>query len=590
MKNSCIVLAATAILAATASYAVEEPSLYPVNAVLFKLVTPDGREMPFVRSLMDANYLEGNDGWCAKVMRRDAVATTGTIGDRSSGVRYEFESGLLMSVYTNGVKSAFVHGEPSESLSSLYPNAAFVAKRVTEAKKKSDIWEGSGRLRLFWENPNKAGAALAGIFLLFISAAARRRHTRVFLRAAYGVLAALSAVALILTESRGAFLGAVAGMLALVVFRLRTVGFRLAAWKIACALAVLTIGIALAVSFHVGDRFTRGIVETGGGNAVRVDIFNKAPRMMADAPRGWGAGNSGAAYCMWYRAPEVSTMPRTLINSHLTLLVEYGNLLRFAYLAGWALLLLLLADVAWRGGGAFPVACLVSLAVSALFNHVMEDWACLALPVAATVAGLVSIRPVQWRRIAVIAFVSCAVAAGSLFAAIKVGERQAEPPRIYFDGKVTIVNGDGKTKPEIWIVGDEFVLGGWDFIGGEFEIFFRDNHSAPAMAYVEKIDDLPPSAEKLVLAGLSGAEYVERWKSGRRDGLCRANATLFLSPSMVLTDVPEDLAEATRLRGVVGSLAARRVQGYAEAKPPWVRIAPGCLLYIPGWLTLAAGF
>jgi len=590
MKIFCRVLAAAAILAATASYAAEEPSLYPVNAVLFKLVAPDGREMPFVRSLMDYNYLEGNDGWCAKVMRREAVATTGTVGNRSSGVRYEFESGLLTSVYTNGVKSAFAHGEPSESLSSLYPDASHVAKRVADAKQRSDIWGKSGRLRLFWENPNKAGAALAGVFLLFLSAAARRRRTKAPLRAAYGALAALSAAALVLTESRGAFLGAVVGVLALAVFRLRTGGFRIAAWKVVCALAVLAIGIAVAVSFHVGDRFTRGMVETGGGNAVRVDIFSKAPRMMADAPCGWGAGNSGAAYCMWYRDPDVSTMPRTLINSHLTLLAECGNPLRFAYLAGWALLLLLLADVAWRGGGALPFACVASLAVAALFNHVMEDWTCLVLPVAAAVAGLANMRPVQWRRVVVIALVSCAVAAGSLFAAIRAGERPTEPPRIRFDGKATVVNGDGKAEPDIWIVGDEFVLGGWDFIGREFEMFFRDNPSAPAMAYVERIDDLPPEAERLVLAGLSGAEYVERWKGGRRDGLCRAKATLFLSPSMALTEVPEDLAKATRLRGVVGSLAARRVRGYAEAKPSWVRIAPGCLLYIPGWLTLAAGF
>jgi len=582
-------LAAAAILLAAAVNAGEEPSLYPVNAIVFKLVDPEGREMPFLRTMMDYNYLEGTKGWCAKLYSRKSVATTGTPRDQSSGIRYEFDAGLLTSVYTNGVKSSFAPGKPSESLASLYPDADFVAQRMELAKNSADIWEKSGRLRVFGSNPNKTGTVIAGLFLLFVSLALRNGVGRVH-KIGFGAVSALLAVALVLTESRGAFLGAVAGLASILLFHFKQGLKGLSVKRIVAAIVILLLAVSAAMYFHVGDRFTRKLFETGGTNAVRVDIFKNAPRMMADAPCGWGIGKSGAAYCMWYRDTEIRTTPRTLLNSHLTWMVEVGNVSRFAYLFGWVLVLMLLCYQAWRGRGAFPFACVLSLGVSAMFNHVMEDWVCVALPVIGTTVGIWRLRPVRWRHMAVILLASAAVAAVALLALLNSGKRSHSPLRLSFDGKAVVVGGERDVEPEIWIVGDEFVLGGWDFIGNEFEQYVIGRPDAPAIAYVEKLDDLPAKAEKLVLAGLSAAEYLERWKSGRRDGLCRAGALLFLSPSVPLTDVPEDLQKETRLRGVVGSLAARRIDGYAENKPSWVRIAPGCLLYITGWLPLAVGF
>jgi hypothetical protein len=190
----------------------------------------------------------------------------------------------------------------------------------------------------------------------------------------------------------------------------------------------------------------------------------------------------------------------------------------------------------------------------------------------------------------VISFLSAAVAAVALVVLLNFGKKNHSPLRLRFDGKAVVVGGEMDVEPEIWIVGDEFVLGGWDFIGKEFEQYAINSPEAPAIAYVEKLDDLPTKVEKLVLAGLSAADYLDRWRCGRREDLCRASAMLFLSPSVPLMDVPEDLVKETRLRGVVGSLAARRIDGYAESKPSWVRIAPGCLLYITGWLPLAVSF
>ena len=589
MTSVRITLTVAAILLAAAVNAGEEPSLYPVNAVVFKLVDPEGREMPFLRTMMDYNYLEGLNGWCAKLYSRKSVATTGTPRDPSSGIRYEFDAGLLTSVYTNGVKSSFVPGKPSESLASLYPDADYVAQRLDVAKDNADIWEKSGRLRLFGSNPNKTGTVIAGLFLLFVSLALCNGFGKVQ-KIAFGAISALSVVALLLTESRGAFLGALVGLFSILIFHFRHGIKGVPVKKIVVPFVVLLLAVSAAMYFHVGDRFTRKLFETGGTNAVRVDIFKNAPYMMADAPSGWGMGNSGAAYCMWYRDAEVRTTPRTLLNSHLTWMVEIGNIARFAYLFGWALVLMLLGYAAWRGHGAFPFACVLSLGISAMFNHVMEDWVCLALPVIGVAVGIWRLRPVRWRHMVVISFLSAAVAAVALVLLLNLGKRNHSPLRIRFDGKAVVIGGEKAVEPKIWIVGDEFVLGGWDFIGKEFEQYVINSSDAPAIAYVEKLDDLPAKVEKLVLAGLSAAEYLERWRSGRREDLCRSSAMLFLSPSVPLMDVPEDLMKETRLRGVVGSLAARRVDGYAESKPSWVRIAPGCLLYITGWMPLAVGF
>ena len=93
------------------------------------------------------------------------------------------------------------------------------------------------------------------------------------------------------------------------------------------------MGASIFLQAH--KRYGQGVATEDRSISNRFELWKAAPTMMVDAPSGWGGGKSGQAYMNWYQPLDQHEAYRTLVNSHLTWLVELGWLGRFVYLTGW---------------------------------------------------------------------------------------------------------------------------------------------------------------------------------------------------------------------------------------------------------------
>ncbi|MDD4443391.1 MAG: O-antigen ligase family protein [Kiritimatiellae bacterium] len=187
-----------------------------------------------------------------------------------------------------------------------------------------------GVWRMDWGlgNPNKTAALIALLMLAVWTLPLLRRW---LFWVALPAFAALG-VCLMHTMSRGGVVAAAAGFAVLSVC-LRRVRPWPRGRTLAMAVALLVI-IASAHVFKTSMRFARSPGDHSVSN--RLEVWGQAPRMIADAPWGWGHGSSGRVYMGWYQPLDNTENYRTLVNSHLTWLVEWGWPMRLLYAFGWA--------------------------------------------------------------------------------------------------------------------------------------------------------------------------------------------------------------------------------------------------------------
>ena len=183
---------------------------------------------------------------------------------------------------------------------------------------------------------------------------------------------------LIHTYSRGGIVAAAVGQLVILARAGRP-------WPRGRALAIVAALVAMAAyASWDGVGAARRLGQSPSSDRSignRLAIWRTAPRMMVDAPGGWGAGRSGWAYSQWYQDPSTRYEYRTLVNSHLTWLVEMGWPGRVAYVA----VILSVLAVCWprRGGTPVPCAIWIVFLSGAAFSSIMEAPALWALPVLA---------------------------------------------------------------------------------------------------------------------------------------------------------------------------------------------------------------
>lgn len=225
-------------------------------------------------------------------------------------------------------------------------------------------------------NPNKTAVLIGCLMALSWALAHLRRGGFAMALAAFTALGAC----LIHTYSRGGVIAAVAGQLVLLAKAARP-------WPHARMIGIL-LAVAALVTYASLDatdaarRFGQSpTTDRSIGN--RLDIWRSAPRMMADAPSGWGFGRSGWAYTQWYQSTATRYEYRTLVNSHLTWMAELGWPGRIAYLA----VVFAILAVCWpqRSGSAVPLAVWVVFLCGAAFSSTMESPVLWALPAAALI-------------------------------------------------------------------------------------------------------------------------------------------------------------------------------------------------------------
>lgn len=554
---------------------------YPINASMFNIVQPDGFERKFRRDPADHSVIQSDYPWAGRVDGRDLVVATDP-GFKGGRLGFLFRRGRLVRVLRGQEEFAVAHDAGTavtNSLASLWKESDPFGKR--EDPNRYDIWRGGHRLRLWFTNPNKAGTFLAGIALVGLALLFSSQWPW----SIHGLLvAAIGILSLVFTQSRSALIGFVLGAAMIVFVQLRK---RLRSlWRLVPVLLVLSaVGVGGVCMTGAGERLTCGLVKEDNETS-RLPIWKAVPRMMADAPAGWGLGNSGVAYLNWYQPQERLHIVRALLNTHLTWMTEFGWIGGSVYVFAWVWILSALSRRMFRDQRALAFACWLMLGVAASFNHVGEDAAVWIVPMAAACWRIAEL--IGRRQLGSAPFVWGGAAAAFFLAAV-LGIRLCTEADVGIAGSPTQVAINGRN-PDCWIVDDRFVLdGGYcGEMGKCLRAFYSRNPSAPPLGHVYDLENLPGKMRRLTLAGWSGLDFVSRWQKDPKS-LPAVRELVFLSPPFAATELPVGIRRQYRIRIVHGEFAIERADVLTGEMPPGVEVASGANLYVSNWIETCLG-
>jgi hypothetical protein len=227
--------------------------------------------------------------------------------------------------------------------------------------------------------------------------------------------------------------------------------------------------------------------------------------MMVDAPSGWGLGNSGLAYIQWYQPFNHHEVYRTLVNSHLTWLVELGWPLRFLYVLAWLSVLLIL----WpRKPGllrTIPAAVWIAFAIGSTFSSVAECLWLWILPIITLIGDLWwRWRSAEWPKPRVWLFAS-ATSLLCIIASYTLG--MLSPSRGIHGSPERVIVGNGQAK--VWLVTDNQVL------GSNFGRTLREYKLAYAVGLVPPGKNIPDDlhGDLLIICGKASSQQLSNLKA-----------------------------------------------------------------------------
>ena len=409
----------------------------------------------------------------------------------------------------------------------------------------------SGRWTLFFENPNMTAAVVAELAVLLLCLAGRVRAKFRWLPVA---ACCLSLIALAATGSRGGLVAFLSGVVAWTVAKGRECRWRLKEFVIPLA-AVLSVSLVATACFGLFHRF--GALAAGDASVNnRLLIWRQVPRMMADAPSGWGVGNAGKAFVNWYQPLDRTERYRTLVGSHATWMVEFGGWGRTLYAFGWLLVLTLAYRRLHGRNDPLPAAQWTALAVAAVPTSVLEQPVIWLLPVASSlplvgeVMGKRALGRACWIGLAVLAlvpqFLVWTAGAGSVRCRDGGGLVEYRP------------RGEGDVAD--WIVPSAEV------VGEDFPRLLRKR--GRSMGLAEALADVPANAERLVLCGVRERSDLSRFAQLRE--------VVYLAPKFRLPKARQESGRQLRERFVVGEFSSG-----GGFPPPGVEVLPGTCDFMP---------
>ena len=357
------------------------------------------------------------------------------------------------------------------------------------------------RLSLWMDNPNKAAALLALLAVPVVAVACRARGMLASCVAwcATGTLGLL----LGLTQSRGGLVALAVGAAIVVASDWR----RLRLPARLCSVAVAALLVFVVIQSGFAARLLHSTPQADDSVANRLLIWRAVPAMIADAPGGWGAGNSGEAFMNWYQPLDRGERYRTLVNSFFTWLVEHGWPCRAAVVFAFLFVLWLCALRLRLRGDPVPLAVWATFVIAAFFSSVAEEWILWVLPLAMLVPSVPLAFRRESRRRVVVAAVSFVLIASAALGLVTVLGHFARPPgtvdvRRAFDGSRVIV---GVGEPRAWAVLDTSVVG-IAYGRALREFAFRSDAKGRVWGLAESVDAVPDYAERIALCGRAAAE------------------------------------------------------------------------------------
>ena len=337
-----------------------------------------------------------------------------------------------------------------------------------------------------FQNPNKTAALIVSLmFATWVAAFLWRKGFWLSLALFSGL-----GVLLVHTFSRGGVAAFGAGTATLLYFaprpwpKARVIGGVLCIWAM--------VGVTLYL--QANQRFAQGIQDRSIAN--RLEIWKTVPRMMADAPGGWGVGNAAGAYENWYQSLDRGENYLNLVSTHFTWLVEFSWWERVLYCFGWFAVGLL----CWppKGNERFrwfvvPLSIWISFFVTAIFSHVAESLWLWVLPVIALLVVLgARLKYKIWPRTA--AWSGALAASVVVVAAVTAWGMMT--PGFHVHGSRQLVKiGDGD--PRIWIVMNTDTMG--DHYGKTLRRYMEDHPQVTSIGIVDSMQNLPAGHQGLVV-------------------------------------------------------------------------------------------
>lgn len=424
----------------------------------------------------------------------------------------------------------------------------------------------NGFWRMDWGlgNPNKT-AALIAVLMVAVWAVAYVRRNGFWV--ALGLFFGLG-ICLIHTFSRGGLVSAVIGAGVVMVFVPRPWQRR----RFVAVCGVLGLLVVFACMIQAPERYGQGLGEEDRSITNRLDVWKSAPAMMAGAPGGWGWGNAGEAYMQWYQDPERREVYRTLVNSHLTWMVEGGWLSRFGYVFSWLAVLMLCFPMRGHPWMSVPLGVWVAFGVAATFSSVAETPWLWVVPGAALLAVLI----VRLRRRSLPEAKAWAAAGGCsavvcgmlwLFGAWSVGTD------VRLLGGIVYL---GPTKPDYWLVPDGKVLGKHYGRTLRRSLQLATNPETSVAIALSVLAIPEKSTGKIIVAG-GGTE--EEWR--RLQAYARSRSIVFLTPDRA-PFAAEQSEPRLSVRAVFGEFSQSRVLAAWKASGT-AEIIRGAGDYLPKW-------
>jgi hypothetical protein len=423
-----------------------------------------------------------------------------------------------------------------------------------------------GVWRMDWGlgNPNKT-AALIAMLMLSLWSLANFRKWGFWLRLS---LFTVLGIGLIHTFSRGGIIALFVGAIPIIYFSNRP-------WpwlNIGGATVAIWIMVGAAITLDAQDRYGQGVVQQDRSIDNRLDIWREAPEMMVDAPWGWGLGNSGHAYMEWYQPLDQSEQYRTLVNSHLTWLVELGWPLRFIYVLMWASVLLLCWPNEMARELSIPFGVWIAFAISAVFSSVAESPWLWIIPIICLIATIIfRAQRSNWPA-AKYWTIPLAVSGAMILGVCIMGSNEGQ----ISGSNDSVVLGRGD--PDIWIIVNSKVMG--QNYGHSIRQYLRQQGSLRSAVGVANSPDISKDKNRtVVFAGNIPCDDKTKL------ALSSAKRVILLNPFFSPEDAGLIKANDGRIKVIFGEFSqspalyawenfatVERINGIGDFMPQWPKL------------------
>lgn len=410
-------------------------------------------------------------------------------------------------------------------------------------------------------NPNKTAALIATLMVgVWFMAYIWRRGFWVSLM----LFLALS-VCMIHTFSRGGLIAAFAGLIPLLIYAPRPWPWK----RITAVLISVWVAVGFSIYIQANERYTKGIAQEDRSITNRLKLWSAAPAMMKDAPGGWGLGKSGQAYMDWYQPLDQHEGYRTMVNSHLTWLVEFGWLGRFLYLFGWTSALIICLPIQRARWLSVSFGIWISFAIAATFSSVGESpWLWIT-----PLTSLLAVLLYRWRR-RVWPAPPLALVPPSFAAVAVLGALLAFPHTNVRKTAEGVIVGQGE--PTTWVFVDRQVL------GKQYGRTLRGNlpvSEKRTIGLVEGSDARPKrneSIQQLILTGhFTTDAQLERM-------LQNAKEIFLVAPRLFPQELPLSAEVLQKITILIGEFS-QTPASTSWAQEGKVRLLPGIGDFLPDW-------